>query len=139
MQYLYHKPRISRSKMVERLEYSNESPGVSTSGMNEIIAWLRWEKKSACLPACGRPGFDPRVGKIPRRREWQSTPIFLPGESYGQRSLADYSPWGLKESDTFERLTLSLSCLGLLRLQSCLGLGPCPQGVCSLVEILKVL
>ena len=66
MQYLYHKPRISRSKMVERIEYSNESPGVSTSGMNEIIAWLRWEKKSACLPACRRPGFDPQVGKIPR-------------------------------------------------------------------------
>ena len=85
MQYLYHKPRISRSKMVERIEYSNESPGVSTSGMNEIIAWLRWEKKSACLPACGRPGFDPRVGKIPRRREWQSTPVFLPRESHGQR------------------------------------------------------
>jgi len=78
--------------MVERIEYSNESPVVSTSGMNEIIVWLRWEKK-ICLQ-CGRPGFDPWVGKIPRRRERQSTPVFLPGESYGQRSLTDYSPWG---------------------------------------------
>ena len=42
------------------------------------------------------------VGKIPWRRKWQPTPVFLPGESYGQRSLADYSPWGRKESDTAE-------------------------------------
>ena len=33
------------------------------------------------------------------RREWQSTPIFLPGESYGWRNLVGYSPWGRKESD----------------------------------------
>ena len=79
MQYLYYKPRISRSRMVERIEYSNESPVVSTSGMNEIIVWLRWEKK-ICLQ-CGRPGFDPWVGKIPWRTVWQSTPVFLPGES----------------------------------------------------------
>ena len=42
----------------------------------------------------GRPGFDPSVGKMPWRRAWQSTPVFLPGESHGQRSLAGYSPWG---------------------------------------------
>ena len=41
-----------------------------------------------------RRGFDSWVGKIPWRRVWQSTPIFLPGESHGQRSLAGYSPWG---------------------------------------------
>ena len=39
------------------------------------------------------------------RTEWQSTPVFLPGESHGQRSLAGYSPWGRKESDTTEQLT----------------------------------
>ena len=44
--------------------------------------------------------FDPWVGKIPWRRKWQPTPVFLLGESYGQRSLAGYSPWGCKESDT---------------------------------------
>ena len=54
------------------------------------------------LPA---PGFDPWVGKIPWRRAWQPTPVFLPGESHGQRSLAGYSPWGRKESDTTERLS----------------------------------
>ena len=45
---------------------------------------------------------------LPRRKAWQPTPGFLPGESHGQRSLAGYSPWGRKESDRTERLTLSL-------------------------------
>jgi len=40
--------------------------------------------------------FDSWVGKIPWRRKWQPTPVFLPGESHGQRSLAGYSPWGRK-------------------------------------------
>ena len=50
-------------------------------------------------------GFDPWVGKFLWRREWQSTPVFLPGEFHGQRSLAGYSPWGHEELDTTERLT----------------------------------
>ena len=41
--------------------------------------------------ACGRSRFDPWVGKIPWRREWQPTWVFLPEESHGQRSLAGYS------------------------------------------------
>ena len=45
------------------------------------------------LPQCRIPRFDPWVGKIPCRRAWQLTPVFLPGESDGQRSLAGYSPW----------------------------------------------
>ena len=56
-----------------------------------------------CLQ-CGRPGFDPWVGKIPWRRKWQSTPVLLPGKSHGERSLVGYSPWGRKELDTTERL-----------------------------------
>ena len=43
-----------------------------------------------CLQ-CGRPGFSPWVGKTPWRREWQPTPVFLPGEFHGQSSLAGYS------------------------------------------------
>ena len=39
-------------------------------------------------------GFDPWVGKMPWRRKWQPTPVFLPGEFHGQKSLVDYSPWG---------------------------------------------
>jgi len=50
----------------------------------------------------GRPRFDARIGKIPWRRKWQPTPIFLPGKCHEQRSLAGYSPWGRKESDTIE-------------------------------------
>ena len=49
--------------------------------------------------------FDPWVGKIPWRRECLPTPVFLPGEFHGQRSLAGYSLRGGKESDTTEQLT----------------------------------
>ena len=43
-----------------------------------------------------RRGSDPWVRKILWRRKWQPTPVFLPGKSHGQGSLADYSPWGHK-------------------------------------------
>ena len=49
-----------------------------------------------------RHGFNPRVRKICWRRAWQPIPVFLPGESYGQKSLAGYSPQGPKELDTTE-------------------------------------
>ena len=52
-----------------------------------------------------RLGFDPWVGKIPWRKEWQLTPVFLPGKLHRQRSLVGYSPWGHKESDRTEWLT----------------------------------
>ena len=45
-------------------------------------------------------------GKIPWRRVWQPTPVFLPGESHGQRSLVGYSPRGYKEMDTTEWLNI---------------------------------
>ena len=61
------------------------------------------------LPAMWRPRFNPWVGKIPWRRKWLATPVFFPGEFHGQRSLASYSPQGHKDSDTTERLTLSLA------------------------------
>ena len=46
--------------------------------------------------------FDPWIGKIPWRRAWQPTPVFLPGESHGRRSLKGYSPWGHTELDMTE-------------------------------------
>ena len=49
-----------------------------------------------------RHRFDPWVRKIPWRRAWQPTPVFLPGESLGQRNLASYSPFCHKESDATE-------------------------------------
>ena len=48
----------------------------------------------------GDLGSTPGVGKILERREWQPTPVFLPREFHGQRSLAGYSPGGCKESNT---------------------------------------
>ena len=60
-------------------------------------------KEPACqCRALKRRWFYPWVGKIHWRREWQPTPAFLPGESHGQKSLAGYSPWGCKESNTTE-------------------------------------
>ena len=50
-----------------------------------------------------RCSFNPWVGKIPWRRKWQPTPVLLLGQSHGLRSLAGYSPWGCKESDTTEQ------------------------------------
>ena len=54
------------------------------------------------LALCKRQGFDPCIGKIPWRRKWQPTPVFLPGEYHGQRSLVGCSPWGRKELDRTE-------------------------------------
>ena len=51
-------------------------------------------------PRCRRHRLDPWVRKIPWRRKWQPTPVFLPGEPPGQRSLVGYSPWDHKELDT---------------------------------------
>ena len=49
-------------------------------------------KKKKKKPAYKRCGFDPWVGKLPWRRAWQPTPLFLPGEFHEQRSLVGYSP-----------------------------------------------
>ena len=74
-----------------------------------VISYLRWWLwRWRVHLQCRRPGFNPWVRKIPWRRKWQPTPVFLPGKSHGQRSLAGYSPWGRKESDTIEWLTLSI-------------------------------
>ena len=61
-------------------------------------------KQSACN--AGDLGSIPGLGRFPWRREWQPTPVFLCGEFHGLRSLVGYSPWGCKESDTAEWLTL---------------------------------
>ena len=61
---------------------------------NQIIDGLPWwlnGKESTCQ--CRRRGFYPWVGKIPWRRKWLPTRVFLPGKSHGQRSLPGLSPW----------------------------------------------
>ena len=65
------------------------------------------QKYSICL-RWRRPRFNPWVGKSPWRREWQLITVFLTGESHGQGSPTGYRPWGCKESDTTEQLTLSI-------------------------------
>ena len=47
---------------------------------------------------CRRLGFDPWVGKVPWRRDWQTSPVFLPGEFHGQTSLVGYNPWAHKDT-----------------------------------------
>ena len=70
----------------------------------------------------GRPWFSPWVRKIPWRRAWQPAPVFLPGDSHGQRSLAGYSPWGhrigydgVNEHATHSLETIGRTWLGILR------------------------
>ena len=70
------------------------------------MVWTSWWFR--CLQQ-GRPGLDPWVGKISWRRQWQPSPVFLPGKSNGQRSLVGYSPCGRKESDTTEQLHFHFS------------------------------
>ena len=63
------------------------------------IGLSRWlsNKESACSAGVSGDKFNPWVWKNPWRKAWQPTPVFLPGESHGQMSLAGYSPWGRKE------------------------------------------
>ena len=58
-----------------------------------------------------RHQFDAWVRKIPWRRAWQPTPVFLPGESHGQKSLAPYGPQSHRESDTTEATMLPSTAL----------------------------
>ena len=71
------------------------------------LPWcLRWYR--ICLQ-CRRPKFDPWVRKILWRREWLPIPVLLPGEFHGQKSLAGYSPWGLRVGHNQVTNTLSLN------------------------------
>ena len=62
---------------------------------NGLPKWLSG-KESACQSR--RLGFHSWVGKIPWRRKWQLTPVFLPQETHGQRTVVGYSPWSCKET-----------------------------------------
>ena len=103
---------------------SNPRTGFFPSPEKGTFLWPDLLKGWSYGPAMGFPGgasgkepmsqcrrrkrcrFDPWVGKIPWRRAWQPTPVFLPRESHGQRSLVGYSPWGHKELNTTERLSM---------------------------------
>ena len=66
---------------------------------------VSWSRTYLPCRRHSRHGFDPWVWKIPRE-EGTATPVFLPGESHGQRSLESYNPWGCKESDTTDQLNM---------------------------------
>ena len=70
-----------------------------------MLPWWLSGKESASQ--CRRFGFEPYVRKIPWRRKWQPTPVFLPGESQGQRM--GHSPWDCKELDMTEQLSTHIS------------------------------
>ena len=72
-----------------------------------ILEWLAYPFSSESSQPRNWSGV-PWVGKIPWRRKWQPTPVFLPGKFHGQWSLVGYSPRGRKESDTTERLLFTL-------------------------------
>ena len=58
-------------------------------------------KESTCIAE--DPGLIPGQGRFPWRREWLLSPVLLPEESHGERSLAGYNPWGRKEPDMTQR------------------------------------
>ena len=80
-------------------------------GNSEFFPWLRVLLVAQAvknLLAMQETWVQSLDWKVPWRRKWLSIPVFLPGKFHGQSSLAGYNPWGHKESDTAERLTLSL-------------------------------
>ena len=81
-----------------------------SQGIFGLPPWLRWQISRLARQETSdtqvQSLFNPWVGKIPWRRKWLPTPVFLLGESHGQRSLVGYSLWGPKDSDPTERLTL---------------------------------
>ena len=85
-----------------QLQTRESTANNTSSSSNSVLPCWFSGKESAWQ--CGRLEFYPWVGKMPWRREWQPTPVFLPGKSHGQRSLAGYSPWDHKESDMIEQL-----------------------------------
>ena len=77
-----------------------------------LIGLSRWHNGKESTFQCKRHRrlwTEHWVGKIPRRRKWQPTPVSLPGKSQGQRSLTGYSPWGCKESDMTEHIRTWIS------------------------------
>ena len=99
-------PRRARARVRTQLEgflQSNSDWGC----VMLMCAFLVAQRQRISLPCRShrRCGLNPWMGKIPCRRAWQPLPVFLPGESHGQRSLAGHSPRGCEELGTTERLS----------------------------------
>ena len=91
-------PSVNFSCINKNMWYTHTVEYYSALKKEGLPLWLSWQR---IYQQCGRPGFDPWVGKIPWRRERLPTPVFWPGEFHGL-----YSPWGCKELDTTEWLLL---------------------------------
>ena len=77
-----------------------QKAGITLEGFEEAVGFPGGSDSKGAACSAGHLVSIPGFGKIPWRREWLPTSIFLPGEFYGQRSLMGYNPCGLKESDT---------------------------------------
>ena len=108
---------LPQSVSDRRLHHSIQNCRLRVSSEQSALAWSlasvsqNWaslggsdSKESACN--AGDLGWDPWVGKILWRTAWQLTPVSLPGESHGRRSLTGYSPWDHKELDTTEHVPI---------------------------------
>ena len=84
---------------------------VARFGLPSCLSGLKKKKKISQFRRIKRCGFNPGVRKIPWSRKGEATPVFLPGESHGRRSLAGYSAQGCKESDTTEHTHTPQECL----------------------------
>ena len=73
---------------------------------NKFPRWLSGKESTCQCRRSKRRGFEPWIGKIPCNRKWEPTPVFLPGKFHGQRSLTGNIPWGLKESERTEQLSM---------------------------------
>ena len=107
MQEMLEKEMATHSSVLAwRIPGTREPGGLPSMGSHRVgHDWSDLAAAAAACRRCKRHGFDSWVGKIPWRREWQPSPVFLPGEIHGQRNLVDYSPWGCKSPTGFSDYT----------------------------------
>ena len=103
-------PLFSQSSnlyLCHHIFFSDSDPLTSLLCKPSYLHWVHPGSASSKDPACQyrrhkRCRFHPWVRKLPWQKSWQATPVFLPGESHGQRSLVGYSSKGCKELDIIE-------------------------------------
>ena len=99
--YLHQKPTLS-CQILGWVKGEDNEGWMSFIFINRLPRWLSGKELVYQFRRCKRLVFDPCVGKIPWRRAWQPSPVFLSAESRGQRNLLSYSPYSRKESDVTE-------------------------------------
>ena len=97
IQLIYIVVFISGIEQYDLVVYTHTHTHTHTHTASQVASWSR-----ICLQ-CRRHRFDPWVRRIPWRRKWQPTPVFLPRKSQGQSSLVGLNPWGFEESDPTEQ------------------------------------